>query len=135
MAEDHAAGVLVKLAGSVTPNPATGQLESTFENTPQLPFEDLTLRFFGGERASTSTPPLCGAYTTSAAFTPWSGGTASDASDPASRSAPGPAEGRARRDRSHSPPASRRGRELTAGVFTPFALTLQRPDGQQALTV
>ena len=50
VAEDPVSGVLVKLPGKVVPNAVTGQLISTFENTPQLPFEDPQLHFFGGER-------------------------------------------------------------------------------------
>jgi hypothetical protein len=64
----------VKLPGKVSLNQATGQIEATFENTPQLAFEDAELHFFGGERAPLATPAHCGAYTTNATFTPWSGG-------------------------------------------------------------
>ena len=73
IARDPVSGVLVKLAGQVTPNPVTGQLVTTFDETPQLPFEDFSLNFFGGSRAPLSTPPLCGAYETTASITPWSG--------------------------------------------------------------
>jgi hypothetical protein len=51
VAEEPERGVLVKLAGKVVPNEATGQLTTTFENTPQLPFSDLKLEFYGTERA------------------------------------------------------------------------------------
>ncbi|MGO9488601.1 MAG: hypothetical protein ACLQBB_06195 [Solirubrobacteraceae bacterium] len=134
VAEDHAAGVLVKLAGSVTPNPVTGQLISTFANTPQLPFEDLTLHFFGGQRASLSTPPLCGTYSGSASFTPWSGGQVAEPGSTFNVDS-GPGGGAC-------PPsplplaagftagASNRG----ADAFTDFTLSLSKPDGQQALT-
>jgi hypothetical protein len=76
-------GVLVKLAGRVTLCKATGevvdglaceaagQIVTIFENSPQAPFEDAILHFFGGERAPLTTPTRCGSYTTRAAFTPW----------------------------------------------------------------
>jgi hypothetical protein len=73
VAEDLVSGVVVKLAGNVTPNEATGQLTTTFETTPQLPFEDLKLSFFGGARAPLSTPSSCGTYTSEASFVPYSG--------------------------------------------------------------
>ena len=72
VAEEPATGVLIKLAGKVAPNPETGQLTTTFENTPQLPFSDLKLEFYGTARAPLATPALCGTYTTTTAFTPWS---------------------------------------------------------------
>ena len=40
--------MLIKLAGHVVPNPANGQLVTTFDNNPQLPFSDFKLDFFGG---------------------------------------------------------------------------------------
>jgi hypothetical protein len=73
VAEEPIAGVLVKLAGKVVPNPQTGQLTATFENTPALPFSDFKLEFYGTDRAPLATPSLCGTYTTDAVFTPWSG--------------------------------------------------------------
>src|SRR5262249_51525113 len=71
---DPQSGVLVKLAGEVTPDPVTGQLVTRFLNNPEVPFNSLRLSFFGGPRAALVNPPLCGAYTASAEMTPWSAG-------------------------------------------------------------
>jgi hypothetical protein len=133
IARDPVSGVLVKLAGEVTPNPTTGQLVSTFENTPQQPFEDLRLHFFGGPRASVSTPPLCGPYTTSSSFTPWSGGA------PATPSASfnitsGAGGGACSPDPQPFAPSLQAGSNGQAGAFTPFTLSIANPDGDQALS-
>jgi len=62
-------GVLVKLAGEVTTN-AQGQLVTTFENNPQLPFSSFDLTFFGGPRGALMTPESCGTFTSTATLTP-----------------------------------------------------------------
>jgi hypothetical protein len=66
-------GVILKLPGKVSADPATGQLTTTFDDNPQLPFSDLTLDFNGGPRAALVTPPTCGDYTTHSVLTSWSG--------------------------------------------------------------
>ena len=83
--EDPVSGSTVKLAGEVrlcentgeviegVSCQAPGQIITTFKNTPDLPFEELELHFFGGERAPLTTPARCGTYTTQAIFTPWDG--------------------------------------------------------------
>jgi hypothetical protein len=78
--EEPTAGILVKVAGGISRDPITGQLVAAFANLPQLPFEELKLHLFGGERAPLKTPPLCGTYTVAAAFAPWSGGLATETS-------------------------------------------------------
>ncbi len=74
-------GVLVKLAGRIDADPETGQLTATFDNLPQVPFSDLLVEFFGGPHAPLSNPTACGTYTTTAAFTSWSGKTVQRTSD------------------------------------------------------
>jgi hypothetical protein len=64
--------VLVKLAGKVTPNPVTGQLVTSFENNPPLPFSHFNFHFREGQQAPLITPPTCGTYGTQALLTPWS---------------------------------------------------------------
>ena len=51
-------GIVVKLKGSVSVDPATGQLTTTFRETPQLPFTELTLTLHGGQRAPLSNPQV-----------------------------------------------------------------------------
>ncbi len=130
----EAEGALVKVAGKVEANPLTGQLTSTFDDTPQLPFSDFRLHFFGGPRAPLATPKVCGAYTTTASLTPWS---APASGPPVLQSstfgittgpfgvpcaAPGFAPGFTAGMTSNQ-----------AGGFSPFTLTMSRGDGEQNL--
>jgi hypothetical protein len=66
-------GIILKLPGRIEADARTGQLTATFDDNPQLPFSDLTLDFDGGPQAALVTPPACGAYTTHAVLTSWSG--------------------------------------------------------------
>src|SRR5205823_3564571 len=70
--DDPASGTVVKLAGHVLADPHTGQLTTTFDNNPQLPFEDLKLDIFGGPRAPLVTPESCGSFQTTSSLAPWS---------------------------------------------------------------
>ena len=65
-------GVIVKASGRVEPNERTGQLVTTFDNLPQLPFSRFHLSFRSGQRSPLITPPACGTYTTTAELYPWS---------------------------------------------------------------
>ena len=73
-------GVVIKLGGKVALDDKTGQIVTTFDNNPQLPFSDLKLKFFGGPRAALVTPASCGTYTTTSRLAPWSGGLAAEPS-------------------------------------------------------
>jgi hypothetical protein len=72
VAKNPARGIIVKVPGRIEPNPVTGQLTSTFENTPEQPFQKFTLRFRPGATAPLVSPPACGTYTTVGVLTPWS---------------------------------------------------------------
>jgi hypothetical protein len=65
-------GVLVKQAGKIELNPSTGQITTTFENLPPVPFSSFKLHFREGARAPLATPQACGEYKTVAKMTPFS---------------------------------------------------------------
>ena len=65
-------GVIVKSAGKVDLDPSTGQITTTFDDLPQLPFSDFKLHFREGGRAPLVTPQSCGEKTTKALLYPYS---------------------------------------------------------------
>jgi len=130
--EDPQTGVIAKLPGEVQADPATGQLTATFTNLPQLPYTDLTMKFFGGARAALVTPSTCGTYTTEATLTPWSGGapvksTSSFTVDGGPGGGPCPSG-------QFDPKLEAGTANPTAGSFSPFHLRLTRDDGTQQLS-
>ncbi len=132
VARDPVSGVLVKLAGQVTPNPVTGQLVATFKEAPDLPFEDFSLNFFGGSRAPLNTPPLCGSYTTTASFAPWSG-TAPVESSSTFEITSGPDKTPCANPRPFEPGFEAGTTSVQAGGYTPLTMTMTRPDPDQPL--
>ena len=132
VAEEPISGTRVKLAGEVVPDPVTGQLISTFKNTPQLPFETFELHFFGGDRAPLSTPSLCGAYTTSASIEPWTQTGPVD-SDSTFNVVSGPNGTPCHSPLPFSPSLTAGTTSIQAGGFSPFTMTMSRPDGSQNL--
>ena len=132
VAQDPVSGVLIKLAGEVHLS-ETGHIVATFDNNPQLPFEDAELHFFGGERAPLATPAHCGAYTTTASFSPWTGNAAATpastfdvTSGPDGSSCPGAVL-------PFSPSLTAGTTSNQAGGFSPFTMTMSREDGNQNL--
>jgi hypothetical protein len=63
-------GVSVRLKAEVIPNAATGQLTTVFNENPEQPFSNLTLRFNRGALTSVANPLICGTPQGSASFTP-----------------------------------------------------------------
>jgi hypothetical protein len=133
--DDPESGVVIKLAGQVEIG-AEGQLTTTFEDNPQLPFDSFELDFFGGPRAALKTPALCGTYTTTSTLAPWS---APDSGPPATpsdshqiRLAPGGGNCPTSAGQLPNSPTFEAGSESPlAGAFSPFVLNLRREDGSQ----
>ncbi len=133
IASDPVSGTLVKLPGEVKLDQASGQLTATFANSPDLPFEDAELRFFGEERAPLATPARCGSYTTHATLTPWDGNGPVDTTSsfqitagPHGQPCPGATL-------PFSPALTGGTTNINAGSFSSLTTTLGREDGQQNL--
>jgi hypothetical protein len=171
VAEDPVSGTLVKLPGEVqlckgagevietrnaqgkaiarTTCQGLGQIVTTFQNNPQLAFEDAELHFFGGERSPLATPSQCGAYTTTASFVPWT-------AEPATATTPGDEAALTVNSESHfeittgpktpaypqggpcpgpllpfAPTATGGATNVQAAAFSPFTATFSRQDGEQ----
>ncbi len=131
--EDPISGSTIKLTGEVSLNPDTGQIVTTFKNTPDLPFENLEIHFFGGERAPLTTPSRCGTYTTTAMFTPWDGNAPVEATSSFEiEHGPdgGPCPGA---QLPFAPTVNGGATNIQAGAFSPLTVTLSRKDGEQNL--
>jgi hypothetical protein len=129
-------GIQIKVAGKVEANPATGQLTTVFEETPQAPYSELKIHLNGGPRAPIDNPAVCGTATTTTDFTPWSapGTTPEGVFMPglgdATPSSYFPVEGCA------SPPGLKPGFVAgtvtpNAGKFSSFTMNLSRQDREQ----
>ena len=126
-------GVAARLVGSISPDPTTGQLTTTFTGNPQVPFNNLTLQFNGGPGAVIASPLACGAAGAAVSLVPYSGaaagtggGTATVAADgqgtPCGATPP------------FSPTVSAQYGSLAAGAKTALTLDFARGDGQQYLS-
>ena len=134
-AESDRYGIKVRLVGNVRANPTTGQLTTTFAETPQVPFASFDLRFDGGARAVLSSPPTCGPNTATTQMTPWSGNPAASpfGSFALTGSPGGGACAKTMAERPFSPGFSLKPDSAKAGAFSPVRVRLTRPDGQQEL--
>jgi hypothetical protein len=128
-------GILVKLAGKVEPDSRTGQLVTTFEGLPPLPYSDFNLHFREGARGPLVTPPTCGTFETTAELTPFS-------APGQPRTVRAPFQVQAGVDGGACPaggapfnPGFEAGtNNNNAASFSPFYMRLTRRDGDQDLT-
>ena len=129
-------GVFVKLVGDVHLNEQTGQLVTTFTNTPELPFTDFKLSFSGGAQAALSTPVRCGTYTSTSDFTAWSSPLVEDAFPQGSFQITAGTGGSScpSSPLPFSPSMIAGSTTDQAGGFTDFSLLLTRPDDQQRVS-
>ncbi len=128
-------GVNLKLVGIVHLNPVTGQLTTTFENTPDAPLTEFKLSFSGGAQAALVTPPTCRVYTSSVDFSPWSGPFVKDAlQESLFQITSGPEGTPCESPLPFSPVMTAGATTDQAGGYTNFSMLLQRGDGQQRVS-
>jgi hypothetical protein len=124
--EMEGSGVIVKLPGTVSANPQTGQLTASFKENPQLPFSDLRLHFHGGPRAPLANPQSCGSFATTSMLTSWASET------PVSGSSSFEIGGCS--GNPFNPAFSAGTTTPVAGAYSPFTLSFARNDGEQDLS-
>lgn len=136
--EDPKTGVIAKLPGKVEADPDTGQLTTSFTESPELPLEDVRLHLFTGPRASLTTPPACGSYTTTSEMTPWStpeGANANATDSFQTTASPGGGACPTSAGAAASHPAFSAGTvSPQAGAYSPFVLKLSREDATQRIS-
>ncbi len=126
--DDPTTGIIVKVPGELRANPETGQITGVFDQNPQLPFSELKLHFFGGERGDLATPEACGAYTTTSDFEPWSAPeSGADATPSDSFNITGGCVG------AFTPAFHAGTTSPQAGSFAPFVLSLSKQDDEQGM--
>jgi hypothetical protein len=134
-AEAPAQGISVRLLGHTKADPTTGRLTTEIDETPQVPFTSVKLRFDGSNTVLTS-PPTCTAAESTSTMVPWS--TPSSTKNPSSSftlsSVPGGGScPTTLAQRKFAPSYAAATESTKAAAYSPFKITLGRSDGQQEL--
>ena len=131
--KDPISGVLLKLPGQVSLDPATGQVSTSFQNTPDINAEDIEVSLTAGPRAPLASPAGCGTYPVNASFTPWSG-TAPVSSSATLRVSSGPGGSPCPSSPLPFAPSLAAGTSnVNAGAFTPLSTSINREDANQQI--
>ena len=129
-------GVIAKLPVLIEPDPNTGQLLVTLDESPQFPLSHFNAHLRTGARAALVTPGACGTYTTEAKLYPWSNPTvpttvtSSFKIDSGVGGGPCPPGGVP----PFHPHFEAGSINTNAGSFSPFNMRLIRADGEQDKT-
>lgn len=128
-----AQGIDQKLLGTVSTDPSSGQVTTTFANQPQVPFTDFILTLAGGQTAPLANPLACGQAATTSSFTPYSGNASTTNATTFTVDADG-AGGACPQPAPFAPGFSVRTNTLQAGAFDdPLTVDVTRGDRQQRL--
>lgn len=129
-------GALIKIPGRIDVDPASGRITTAFNDLPQFPFDEFSLKFRSGPRAPLVNPPACGAHRIGIEVASYAQPTNPvDASStyqvtggPNGTACPSDAAGRPFAPRFSGGTVS-----SSAGSYTPFLFRLTRDDSEQEL--
>ncbi len=130
-------GVLIKIPGKIDVDPVTGQIVTTFQDTPQFPFDDLTLKFRSGPRAPLVSPPTCGKQTIGIEVASYAQPQKPVDASNAYNVTEGPNGTPCPPDAAHrsfTPKFSGGTLNPVAGAYSPFLFRLSREDSEQELS-
>jgi hypothetical protein len=120
--------VVVKLEGRGHIDQQSGQVTTSFENSPQLPLAEVRVALKGGSRAPLANQRACGQATSALQLTPWSAPftpvAASSYAFAVNQGCFGPR---------FAPSFTAGALDIQAGGFSPFALAFGREDADQFL--
>jgi hypothetical protein len=128
-------GIDARLTGHTAADPKTGQLTTSFKETPQVPFESVRLHFDAAKSVLTS-PPTCSPATTTSTLEPWS--TPASTKNPTSTFTLSKAPGGGAcpttlAGRPFAPAYTAKSDSAKANAYSPFRVNINRMDGQQEL--
>jgi hypothetical protein len=129
-------GVLVKVAGTLEPNPATGSLSATFTDLPQLPYTQLEAEFRTGQRSLLVSPSSCGPAPSQMTLQAWPAGlrevreTSVSAIETGIERGPCPSGATP----PFHPEVSAGGVNSNVNSYTPYFVHISRTDGEQEIT-
>ncbi len=132
-------GILVRVAGEISADPASGDLVATFDHLPRLPYTDIDVDFHPGQRSILVSPAACGPAATRIQVTPWAGTASAPLATLESTIWPiesgidgGPCPGHSTPP--FAPGAVAGGVNSNVGSYTPYFVHLIRKDTEQEIT-
>jgi hypothetical protein len=130
--EAPGSGVVIKLEGTASVEPGTGQITAVFDEGPQFPFSELSVAMKRGPRAPLANPQTCGEAASSSLVSPWSEPqTAAVRSSSAFTVDWNGAGGPCPAASPFAPGFAAGTTSPTAGATSPFTLTVKREDREQ----
>jgi hypothetical protein len=133
LAESAQYGISARLIGNTKANPKTGQLTTTFTETPQVPFTSVKLHL-DDAKGVLSSPPTCSVSTTTTVLEPWS--TPKSTKTPSSGFTPSSAPNggacpTTMAERPFVPSYTAKSDSEKANAYSPFRVNIGRNDGEQ----